>query len=204
MATFAEHRKILKQIEAFKPQLEKLVEASGKLAVTHFTKSFKDGGFTDETFSPWKKRKRGVDTYKRGRRGESGIKSLGIDRGILIGKGGAGRLSRSIRSKRFGSLSAKIYTDVLYARIHNDGLNVNIPAHTRHKTIETLVRGSAGFVNGKWTRGRARKLKIQGESYSVKSYNVKMPKRQFIGYSGKLNRQIIAFLDKNIKKQFNK
>jgi hypothetical protein len=53
------------------------------------------------------KRKRGVDTYKRGRRGESGIKSLGIDRGILIGKGGAGRLSRSIRSKRFGGLSAK-------------------------------------------------------------------------------------------------
>ena len=32
----------------------------------------------------------------------------------------------------------------------------------------------------------------------------KMPKRQFIGYSGKLNRNIIAFLDKNIKKQFNK
>ena len=164
MATFAEHRKILKQIEAFKPQLEKLVEASGKLAVTHFTKSFKDGGFTDEAFSPWKKRKRGVDTYKRGRRGESGIKSLGIDRGILIGKGGAGRLSRSIRSKRFGGLSAKIYTDVLYARIHNDGL--------------------MGKAFGK--------------------YPFKMPKRQFIGYSGKLNRQIISFLDKNIKKQFNK
>jgi phage gpG-like protein len=164
MSTFAEHKKILKFIETFKPQLEKLVEASGKLAATHFTKSFSDGGFTDESFSPWKKRKRGIDTYKRGRRGESGVRSLGIDRGILIGKGGAGRLSRSIRSKRFGSLSAKIYTDVPYARIHNDGL--------------------------------------MGKAWGKHSF--KMPKRQFIGYSGKLNRQIIAFIDKNIKKQFNK
>ena len=164
MATFAEHKKILKQIEAFKPQLEKLVQASGKLAETHFTKSFRDGGFTDETFVPWKKRKRSIDTYKPGRRGESGVRSLGIDRGVLIGKAGAGRLSRSIRSRRFGILSAKISTDVIYARIHNDGL--------------------MGKAFGK--------------------YPFKMPKRQFIGYSGKLNRQIIAFLDKNIKKQFNK
>lgn len=164
MAAFAEHRKILKQIEVFKPKLEKLVEASGVLAKNHFTMSFKNGGFTDETFIPWKKRKRGVDTYKRGRRGESGIRSLGIDRGILIGKSGGGRLFKSIRSKRFGSLSVKISTDVLYAKIHNDGL--------------------MGKTWGK--------------------YPFKMPKRQFIGYSGKLNRQIIAFLDKNIKKQFNK
>jgi phage gpG-like protein len=164
MATFAEHKKILKQIEAFKPHLNKLVEAAGKLAVTHFTKSFSDGGFTDETFIPWKKRKRGIDTYKRGRRGDSGVKSLGIDRGILIGKSGAGRLSRSIRSKRFGSLAVKIMTDVPYARIHNDGL--------------------MGKAFGK--------------------YSFKMPKRQFIGYSGKLNRQLMAFIDKNIKKQFNK
>lgn len=164
MANFAEHKKILKQIEAFKPQLNKMVEGAGVLAVNHFTKSFRDGGFTDETFTPWKKRKRSRDTYKSGRRGESGIKSLGIDRGVLIGQSGAGRLSRSIRSKRFGSLSAKIYTDVPYARIHNDGL--------------------------------------MGKAWGKHSF--KMPKRQFIGYSGKLNRQIIAFLDKNIKKQFNK
>ena len=164
MATFAEHKKILKDIQAFKPQLEKVVDAMGVLAANHFTRSFSNGGFTDESFAPWKKRKRGVDTYKRSRRGDSGVKSLGIDRGILIGKAGAGRLSRSIRSKRFGSLSAKIYTDVPYAKIHNNGL--------------------MGRAWGK--------------------YSFKMPKRQFIGYSGQLNRKLIAFIDKNIKKQFNK
>jgi phage gpG-like protein len=137
MAAFAEHKKILKQIEAFKPQLNKMVEAAGVLAVNHFTKSFRDGGFTDESLETWKPR-------KRAERGKS--------RAILVK---SGRLRRSIRSKRFGVLSVKIMTDVPYARVHNNG---------------------------------------EG----------KMPKRQFIGYSGKLNRSIIAFIDKKIKAQFNK
>jgi phage gpG-like protein len=137
MASFAEHKKILKQIEAFKPQLNKMVEAAGVLAVNHFTKSFSDGGFTDESLERWKPR-------KRSERGKS--------RAILVK---SGRLRRSLRSRRLGNLAVKIMTDVPYARVHNNG------------------------------EGR-------------------MPKRQFIGYSGKLNRQIIAFLDKNIKKQFNK
>lgn len=144
MATFAEHKKILKQIEAFKPQLNKLVESAGVLAVNHFTKSFSDGGFTDESLQRWQPR-------KRAERGKS--------RAILVK---SGRLRRSLRSRRLGNLAVKIMTDVPYASIHNNG--------------ERSGRGR-GF---------------------------KMPKRQFIGYSGKLNRKIIAFLDKNIKKQFNK
>jgi phage gpG-like protein len=137
MATFAEHKKILKQIEAFKPQLNKLVEASGVIAVNHFTKSFSDGGFTDESLERWKPR-------KRAERGKS--------RAVLVK---SGRLRRSLRSRRLGNLAIKIMTDVPYARVHNNG------------------------------EGR-------------------MPKRQFIGYSGQLNRKLLAFIDKNIKKQFNK
>lgn len=144
MASFAEHKKILKQIEAFKPQLNKIVDASGVLAVNHFTKSFANQGFTDESISRWLPRKRA---------------ERGKNRAILVK---SGRLRRSLRSKRFGSLAVKIMTDVPYASVHNNG--------------ERSGRGK-GF---------------------------KMPKRQFIGYSGQLNRKIIAFIDKNIKQQFNK
>jgi hypothetical protein len=35
-------------------------------------------------------------------------------------------------------------------------------------------------------------------------YPFKMPKRQFIGYSGVLNRKIIAKMDVTIKRIFNK
>ncbi len=157
MASFAEHKKILKQIEAFKPQLNKMVEAAGVLAVNHFTKSFSDGGFTDESLERWQPRKRTRYKTKRGKWVDD------TTRGILIGKG-TGTLRRSLRSRRIGNLSVRIATNLPYARIHNDGL--------------------MGKAWGK--------------------YPFKMPKRQFIGYSGKLNRQIIAFLDKNIKKQFNK
>ena len=146
MATFAEHKKILKDIEAFKPQLEKIVDAMGVLAANHFTTSFRNQGFTDESLERWQPRKR----TERSRMG---------NRAILVK---SGRLRRSIRSKRFGFLSVKILTDVPYASVHNNG--------------ERSGRGR-GF---------------------------KMPKRQFIGYSGVLNRKIIDKMDVTIKRIFNK
>ena len=146
MATFAEHKKILKDIQVFKPQLEKAVDAMGVLAANHFTTSFRNQGFTDETLERWQPRKR----TERSRLG---------NRAILVK---TGRLRRSIRTKRFGLLAVKILTDVPYASVHNNG--------------ERSGRGR-GF---------------------------KMPKRQFIGYSGVLNRKIIAKMDVTIKRIFNK
>lgn len=146
MATFAEHRKILKQLEAFKPKLDKAVNAMGVLAKNHFTESFRNQGFTDESLEAWKPRKR----TERSRMGS---------RAILVK---SGRLRRSLSVRRFGALAVKITTDVPYARVHNDGLRSG--------------RGK-GFI---------------------------MPKRQFIGYSGKLNRKIIAKFDSYIKSVFNK
>ena len=193
MATFAEHKKILKQIEAFKPQLNKMVEAAGVLAVNHFTKSFSDGGFTDEGLKRWEARKGEIS---------GGIaKTRGKSRGILVK---TGRLRRSMISRKFGSLSIKISTDAPYAKVHNDGGIVYRRAHKRTSTITRDVRGSSGFVNGVWKKGKKAKVQLAGSRHNVSASSFKMPKRQFIGYSGKLNRQIIAFLDKNIKKQFNK
>lgn len=146
MATFAEHKKILKDIQAFKPQLEKVVDAMGVLAANHFTTSFRNQGFTDESLERWQPGKR----TERSRLG---------NRAVLVK---SGRLRRSIRTKRFGLLAVKILTDVPYASVHNNG--------------ERSGRGR-GF---------------------------KMPKRQFIGYSGVLNRKIISKLDVTIKRIFNK
>jgi phage gpG-like protein len=146
MATFAEHKKILKDLQVFKPQLEKAVDAMGVLAANHFTTSFRNQGFTDENLQMWQPRKR----TERSRMG---------NRAILVK---SGRLRRSIRSKSFGFLAVKILTDVPYASVHNNG--------------ERSGRGR-GF---------------------------KMPKRQFIGYSGVLNRKIIAKMDVTIKRIFNK
>jgi len=180
MASFAEHKKILKQIEAFKPQLNKIVDAAGVIAANHFTKSFRDGGFTDESLETWKPR-------KRAERGKS--------RAILVK---SGRLRRSLRSKRFGVLSVKIMTDVPYARIHNDGGIINKGASESILNFNKKGR----FQRQRTERQRAKTSYAQ--KVSISAHTIKMPKRQFIGYSGKLNRSIIAFIDKKIKAQFNK
>lgn len=180
MASFAEHRKILKQIEAFKPQLNKIVDGAGVLAVNHFTKSFRDGGFTDETIERWQPRKK---------------RERGGSRAILVK---SGRLRRSLRSRRLGNLAVKILTDVPYARIHNDG---GIIEKSFDRKILSFTSGGR-FAKTK-TRKQRKEVSYQQQT-TIGAHSIRMPKRQFIGYSGKLNRQIIAFLDKNIKKQFNK
>jgi phage gpG-like protein len=180
MASFAEHKKILKQIEAFKPQLNKIVEAAGVLAVTHFTKSFANQGFTDESLSTWQPR-------KRSERGKS--------RAILVK---SGRLRRSLRSKRFGSLAVKIMTDVPYARIHNDGGLIE-----REFDRKILSFTSGGRFAKTKTRKNRKEVSYQ-QQVTINAHSIRMPKRQFIGYSGQLNRKIIAMIDKNIKRQFNK
>ena len=187
MASFAEHKKILKQIEAFKPQLNKIVDAAGVMAVNHFTKSFRDGGFTDEGLKRWQARKGEIS---------GGIaKTRGRSRGILVK---SGRLRRSLRSGRFGVLSVKIMTDVPYAKIHNDGGIINKGASESILNFNKKGR----FQRQRTERQRAKTSYAQ--KVSISAHTIKMPKRQFIGYSGKLNRSIIAFIDKKIKAQFNK
>lgn len=124
-----------KKIEA---ELRKFVIVMGVEATNHFTKSFANQGFTDETLSKWPRRKSLRD----------------IGRGILIK---TGNLRRSIRviSRTFRSVT--IGSDLPYAQTHNDGLRV---------------------------RGH------------------KMPKRQFIGNSGVLNRLLGNRLNDMIQKIF--
>lgn len=159
---FAEARKIAEHLKKYEAEIDSMVNTMGVMAKNHFTKSFRDGGFTDESFTPWKKRENKVDNYKRGKRGESGIRSLNVGRGILIGKG-TGLLRKSISFRKKGKWSVVINTGNLpYAKIHNEG--------------------GMGKAFGK--------------------YPFKMPKRQFIGYSGKLNRQIITSFGNKIKRIF--
>jgi phage gpG-like protein len=147
MDSFNEHRKILKKIEEMKPKLNKIVDSMGIIAKNHFTKSFSDQGFTDETLQHWTQRKRNDRGRNRG------------SRGILIK---SGRLRRSLQVRKIGSFAINISSSVPYARVHNYG--------------ERSGRGK-GFI---------------------------MPKRQFVGYSGQMNRKIIAKFDVTIKKFFNK
>ncbi len=81
----------------------------GNMTKNHFLRSFKDGGFTDKTLSPWAARKRSNKSDRRTRK----------RRAILVE---TGRLRRSIRLKSatFNKIEVGSY-GVPYATYHNTG-----------------------------------------------------------------------------------
>jgi hypothetical protein len=55
---FNESRKIAEAIREFDYSISLMVNDMGQIALNHFTKGFRDGGFTDVKLEPWKPRKR--------------------------------------------------------------------------------------------------------------------------------------------------
>jgi phage gpG-like protein len=169
---------MLNRIEKVKKDLPVVL---GNMAKNHFIDSFDKGGFTDESFSPWQKRKRA----KRN------------TRALLVN---TGKLKRSIRVKRASFAQIIISTSVKYAQIHNDGGAIN-KAHRLGIVHmgEHDVTGRNTFTNGK-ARGNKNILNHVARKVYIPKHTITMPKRQFIGDSIKLNRALLA----EIEKTFNK
>ncbi len=98
-----------KKIAKFKATKKKLPVAVGAIAKSHYLKSFRDQGFTDNTLSPWAKRKRPNRSDRRNK----------ANRAILVNRGHLRRSIRVVRAKwnriEVGS------TGIKYAKYHNQG-----------------------------------------------------------------------------------
>lgn len=173
---FNEARKIMQAANQVKAEIEKMTAAAGVIAKNHFVMSFRNQGFTDESIEKWIARKK-ADT----------------GRAILV-KSGA--LRRSIRVMNRGMFKVVIFSNLPYAQIHNDGGVIN--------------KGPGSNVLNFNKRGRFQRQRTERQrsqtSYSISagygSHQIKMPKRQFIGNSGVLNRKIIAKFESQINKVF--
>lgn len=98
-----------RKIAKFKASKKKLPVAVGALAKSHFLKSFRDEGFTDQTLSPWVAR---TSKNKGDRRNRA-------KRGLLVNRG---HLRRSIRVVRANWNRIEVgSTGIKYARFHNRG-----------------------------------------------------------------------------------
>lgn len=108
-------RKILEAQKRLQRELKAFVTVMGVEAKNHFVASFRNQGFTDETLVKWKPRKRESYRTKRGAYVDD------TTRAILIGKGRAD-LKKSVRvvSKSYNTVT--LGSDLIYAQIHNDGL----------------------------------------------------------------------------------
>lgn len=176
--SFSEAKKITLHLKKFEKEIDSMVEAMGVLAKNHFTKSFRDGGFTDESLEKWTPRKK---------------RERGTARAILVK---TGRLRRSITSTKKGKWSAVISASLPYAKIHNEGGVIE-----KDFDRKILSFGSNGkFAKTKTKKQRAN-VSYQQQS-TINAHSIRMPKRKFIGYSGTLNRKIIKSFDSKIKAIF--
>lgn len=118
------------------------------------------------------------------------------DRGSLLAR--SGRLKRSIRKMMTGDYYVSIGTDVPYARMHNEGANIN-------KTV--MVKAfKRKRPKPKRRAGRKRKAeKSLSQFVNVRAHKRKMklniPQRQFIGDSEFLAKRIEKYINYHIDKE---
>ena len=186
----------LKQAEQkARKALEAAIVDVGNTAKVFFVESFRKQGFDDKNVQKWKPRKR--TTYKT----KSGKVVDDTTRATLVK---SGDLRRSIirNPANRAALSIKISTDLVYAKVHNDGETINVSGRKGSGTITRSIRGNAGFKDGKFTRGRAKKVTFQGKEFTTGAYSIDMPKRQFMGDSYNLNEKVKAVIVKRLDKVF--
>jgi len=172
----------------------------GQLAVREYAASFKRQGWLNErgVFIPWKSRK----GEKRNRSGITGRLSFG--KGAAEGRGVLIRSGRLRRSIRVGAVvpgeSVTVTTDVPYAQIHNKGGLLSgvasVRAHRRRRFEHDEVSAPAARKE-KWVKRHVGTSKVKAHTRTM---NTRIPRRQFMGDSAGLSRDIKHYLDTNIKR----
>jgi phage gpG-like protein len=174
----------------------KFPRLAAREALKVFDENFDNGGFTNKIFIRWKPRK--DRDGNNGRKLGDGGKQQG--RALLIK---TGRLRRSLRIGSVNSKQVKLVAgnqDVDYAGIHNQGGtitgSVTVKAHTRnHFEIDEVSKPGAR---------KPKYVKISTGSSQVKAHtrkmNTKIPRRQFMGASEKLNDRVARIFFNNINR----
>lgn len=120
---------------------------------------------------------------KKDKAWSDGDRSERPNRALLIK---TGRLRRSVRQLYARPGEVSIGTDVPYAAIHNDGGTIRGPQRVRAHL----------------------KRSKRGKQYMVKSHlrtvNIAIPKRQFLGDSREFSQKITTLLEKKSREIFNK
>jgi phage gpG-like protein len=150
--------------------IKKLPTWAGREAVNFYKDSWRRQGYINNKVEKWAARK------SEGKWGKSPKKGKKKSRAILVQ---SGDLRRSIRFQVSGN-KIHVWTDVPYAQVHNEGLQVTgtqtVPSHTRRAHVR---------------KGKA--VKATTVKTHTKKMDFKMPKRQFMDVPGQ---HISPFLEK--------
>lgn len=181
----------------------KIPVATGKFAKDHFQENFRKGGFVD----------RGLHAWPPAKRLSSGDTSAAAQHGTLL----------STRNHLFSSIGYRpstaqvtVFTDVVYAEIHNNGGTVHptiTPKMRRFAWAKYYALGGGGKGSQKGRKGakKASSASASGEAEKWKalaltkkeSLTIHIPKRQFMGPSEELNARLNAYVEKEVLRILN-
>lgn len=164
-------------------------QRAATLAVNFSKERFRAQCWVDNTSQPWAKRR----AVRWGRKERAG-------RALLVD---SGRLKRSIRKVLVDPEVIIIGTDAPYARVHNEGFRGKVTQKVRsHKRAVTKLGAIQGKELKRSTRvsfGRVKRGEATVKAYS-RTIRVNIPKRQFIGPSAVLDRQLQRMMTVEITK----
>ena len=162
--------------------------------VNFFKQSFRRQGFLNVSLTPWPKR----------------CINLGSGRAILIQ---SGKLRDSIHATSSGMNRITFRTDSLeYAKIHNEGGFIIVTARMK-RYFWYLYMKSTGAM-GKKKDGKQRQNKANARLSTMASFyramalkkvgsKIHIPKRQYMGESNTLLKQLDAWIASEIEKRFS-
>lgn len=172
--------------QRLKPIIIAAAGVAGKMALKFFVDSFNRQAWLDNSSMPWKQRKGNKDS----------------NRAVLVGKG-SGRLRRSLRITSITPTTVTIGSDVPYAKVHNEGFKgtVSVREHTRNRFSSQKVGSGKILKSGK--EGMRTMKSISGSS-NVRAHTMRMnmPRRQFMGDSAIMSKQIERQITADIMKAF--
>lgn len=134
--------------------------------------NFEKQGFTDRGFTPWHKRKNNADS----------------GRAILVKTGG---LRDSIKITESNPDRVVLSATAKHAQIHNEGGTINIP-------VTDKMRKFFWYMYKRTKEGKWKGMALTKKSH----FNVKIPKRQFMGPSKTFDTHIENLFFKAIVERF--
>lgn len=147
---------------------------AGNAALNFFKDSWRRQGFIDRRFERWPKRRNDP---------------AGKERALLV-KSGA--LRRSLRL-RTGNDWFEIYTDMPYAKAHNEGAVVVQKVTPRQRRYFWAMHSKAK------KRGRGDEAERWKRMALSQKLTIRIPKRQFMGHSNFIERRIVAHVERALQ-----
>lgn len=124
----------------------------------------------------------------------------------------SGALRRSVSSRSDGN-SVTFYSDLPYASIHNDGGNIKVTARMKRYFWARYYEAQGGFGrkrNGELRDNKKnRQLGSEAEFWKAlalikEGKVIKIPKRQFIGMSPEVEREVREIIEDNLTDYFER